>query len=79
MYIWYVDEMNHLSPPHLLSSLLVLGFGRKEVVECLIERGATVDIQDDGESDGEGVGWGCVRERRRGEDQLCLSFLTCQC
>ena len=32
-------------PPHPLHS----GFGRKEVVECLIEKGATVDIQDDGE------------------------------
>lgn len=29
---------------------MYVGFGRKEVVECLIEKGAKVDIQDDGES-----------------------------
>ena len=30
--------------------LPTVGFGRKEVVECLIENGAKVDVQDDGET-----------------------------
>ena len=50
MMYWCVDCVISLSP--LSPPLVFSGFGRKEVVECLIERGATVDIQDDGERGG---------------------------
>ena len=45
-------SLSHSLPPPLsalsLSLHPLLGFGRKEVVEFLIERGAKIDIQDDG-------------------------------
>jgi len=42
--VWYV--LPKLSQIVFLSTLL--GFGRKDVVEYLIQNGAKVDIQDDG-------------------------------
>ena len=44
-FTWYTPAM--LSQIVFLSTWL--GFGRKDVVEYLIQNGAKVDIQDDGE------------------------------
>lgn len=42
--VWYVPP----KPSQIVFLSTLLGFGRRDVVEYLIQNGAKVDIQDDG-------------------------------
>lgn len=42
--VWYVPP----KPSQVVFLSTLLGFGRRDVVEYLIQNGAKVDIQDDG-------------------------------
>ena len=37
-----------LQTDDVLCTLYFIGFGRREIVECLLEKGAQVDVKDEG-------------------------------